>query len=141
MFRAIPQLDRGRPRRYRLLAEILAMSLASGKDPAAKAQAAGKTRGWQLKVSVPREEKTDAKDPVDHLLSVLDELGFAPERRCSAGEQQTGLRHCPFLELAEARTTIVCPVHLGLMQGVLQNQDVTVGVDRLAAFAESLPSP
>lgn len=136
MFRAIPQMDLSAPRRYRLLAEILAASLARDRDPAAKAQAAGRAWGRQLKASVPQGETTETKDAVDHLLGVLDELGFAPERRSSGGEQQIGLRHCPFLELAETRAKIVCPVHLGLMQGVLDSHDAPVAVDRLAAFAE-----
>ena len=44
---------------------------------------------------------------------MLDELGFAPERRAANGNQQIGLRHCPFLELAETRTAVVCPIHSG----------------------------
>jgi predicted ArsR family transcriptional regulator len=27
------------------------------------------------------------------------------------------LRHCPFLELAEHHRDIICPLHLGLIQG------------------------
>lgn len=58
----------------------------------------------------------NAEEVIARLIEVLDELGFAPERRVVDGEQQVGLRHCPFLELAENRSSVVCPVHLGLMQ-------------------------
>jgi predicted ArsR family transcriptional regulator len=136
MFRAIPQMDRGGPRAYRLLAEILEMSLASGRDPGAKALAAGRAWGRMLKMPVPQGKRVGAQGSIDHLVDSLDELGFAPERRESGGKQQIGLRHCPFLELAEARTKIVCPIHLGLMQGVLESEEASVGVDRLDAFVE-----
>jgi predicted ArsR family transcriptional regulator len=47
-----------------------------------------------------------------------------------------GLRHCPFLELAETRKAVICPIHLGLMQGALETWQAPVTVDRLDAFAE-----
>ncbi|MDD4868817.1 MAG: helix-turn-helix domain-containing protein, partial [Mycobacterium sp.] len=104
MFRAIPQMDRGGPRHYRLLADILAGSLAAERNPRAKALAAGRAWGRQLKTPAPRKRRAGAQESIDHLVGVLDEFGFAPERRESDGSQQTGLRHCPFLELAETRT-------------------------------------
>ena len=136
MFRAIPQMDRSGPRHYRLLAEILAVTVASGRDPSGKAQAAGRTWGRQFEASLPKGKKAGVDESIDHLLDALDDFGFAPERRESAGEHQIGLRHCPFLELAETRRKIVCPIHLGLMQGILETQDAPVAVDRLEAFVE-----
>lgn len=127
LFRATRQMDRGGPRRYRLLAEILAMGLTADGDAPGRALAAGRAWGRQL---APRGR---ARESVDHLVDVLDELGFAPERR---GRKQIGLRHCPFLELAEARESVVCPIHLGLMQGALENWSAPVTVERLDAFAE-----
>ncbi|HEX5406267.1 MAG TPA: helix-turn-helix domain-containing protein [Pseudonocardiaceae bacterium] len=136
MFRAIPQMDRSGPRHFRLLAEILATGLASARDPSAKAQAAGRAWGRQFKASGRQRKKTSGKESIDHLVGVLDEFGFAPERRKSDGQQWIDLRHCPFLELAETRTKIVCPIHLGIMQGVLESQAAPVGVDRLDPFVE-----
>ncbi len=136
MFRAIRQMDPSGPRHYRLLAEILAMSLAAGRDPRAKALAAGRAWGRRLESSAPQGKKMGTKESIEHLVGVLDEFGFSPERRKSGGEQQIGLRHCPFLELAETRTNVVCPIHLGLMQGVLESLAAPVGVDRLDAFVE-----
>ncbi len=81
----------------------------------------------------------DAKSPeraISRLIDVLDQLGFAPERRRVDGEQQVGLRHCPFLELAESQTAVVCPIHLGLMQGALETWGAPVTVERLDAFVE-----
>lgn len=136
MFRAIPRMDRGGPRAYRMLAEVLAMNLGSGRDPRAKALAVGRAWGKTLKMSKPQGKRARTQESIDHLVESLDELGFAPELHGSGREQQIGLRHCPFLELAEARADVVCPIHLGLMQGVLENSVASVSVDRLDAFVE-----
>ncbi len=138
MFRAVRQMDRGGTRHYRLLAEILAMAFAGERDASAKALAAGRQWGRKLDSGLPAlpAGATSADDAIDHLVDMLDELGFAPERRVAEGEQQVGLRHCPFLELAENRTSVVCPVHLGLMQGAMETWGAPVSVDRLEAFVE-----
>ncbi|UGT89593.1 helix-turn-helix domain-containing protein [Mycobacterium ostraviense] len=133
MFSAVRQMDRGGTRHYRLLAEILSNGLAAEPDSRAKALAAG--RAWGRRLEAPPTGGT-AEKSIDHLVGMLDELGFAPERRVSDGQQQLGLRHCPFLELAERRSGVVCPIHLGLMQGALESWAAPVGVERLDAFAE-----
>lgn len=133
LFRAARRMDPDGPRRYLLLAEILAMSLAAGRNPGAKALAAGRAWGKRLESPVPHEKKMSERESIDHLVNLLDDLGFAPERR---GVQQVGLRHCPFLELAQIQTSIVCPIHLGLMQGALASWEAPVAVDRLDSFIE-----
>ena len=134
MFQAVRQMDRGGTRHYRLLAEILTMAVAAERDPRAKALAAG--RAWGRKLQSLPANATTADDAIDHLIDVLDDLGFAPERRKADGEQQVGLRHCPFLELAENRTNVICPVHLGLMRGAMETWGAPVTVERLDAFVE-----
>jgi predicted ArsR family transcriptional regulator len=133
MFQAVRQMDRGGTRHYRMLAEILTEALATDRNPRAKAMAAGRAWGRNLDASA---RPTSAQDAVDQLVGVLDDLGFAPERRNADGEQAIGLRHCPFLELAETRGAVVCPIHLGLMQGALESWAAPVSVDRLDAFVE-----
>jgi predicted ArsR family transcriptional regulator len=134
MFQAVRQMDRGGTRHYRMLAEILSTALGAERNSGNKALAAG--RAWGLKMESPPDADSDAEDAIERLVDMLDELGFAPERRAADGGQQIGLRHCPFLELAEARTAVVCPVHLGLMQGAMETWGAGVTVDRLEAFAE-----
>jgi predicted ArsR family transcriptional regulator len=133
MFRATKRMDRGGPRRYRVLAEILSIGLAADRNPSAKALAAGRAWGRQLQPPPRTAVTIGAEESIEHLVDMLDDLGFAPERR---GEEQVGLRHCPFLELAETRKTVICPIHLGLMQGALETWRAPVTVDRLDAFAE-----
>lgn len=130
LFRPIPQMDRGGTRRYRLLAEILTAGLAEDENAPAKALAAGRAWGERAAAS------TASSDAVDDLVALLDDLGFAPERRDCGGEKQIGLRHCPFLELAETRANVVCPIHLGLMQGALHTWGAPLEVERLDSFVE-----
>jgi predicted ArsR family transcriptional regulator len=138
MFRAVRQMDRGGTRHYKLLAEILSMGFASDADASAKAQAAGRAWGQKVeaKLDPPQGPVTSADDAVERLVDVLDELGFAPEVRTYDGEKRVGLRHCPFLELAETGSRVVCPIHLGLMQGALETWAAPVTVDRLDPFVE-----
>lgn len=134
MFQAVRQMDRGGTRHYRMLAEILAIALAAEWHSDDKALAAG--RAWGLGMEAPPDGDTGGEESIDHLVEMLDELGFAPERRTANGEPQIGLRHCPFLELAETRTAVVCPVHLGLMQGAMEAWGATVTVGQLESFVE-----
>jgi predicted ArsR family transcriptional regulator len=139
MFQAVRQMDRGGTRHYKLLAEILSLGLAADEDPSAKALAAGRAWGQKVEAGLEAEAQeatASADDSIERLVDVLDELGFAPELRMSNGEKQVGLRHCPFLELAETGSKVICPVHLGLMQGALETWSAPVTVDRLEPFVE-----
>jgi predicted ArsR family transcriptional regulator len=134
MFRATRRMDPGGPRHYEILAEILTTVLAGDADGAARALAGGRSWGLQRKSPGPATSAApDAEESIEHLVGLLDELGFAPERR---NDEQLGLRHCPFLELAESQKEIVCPIHLGMMQGVLENWAAPVTIDRLDPFVE-----
>ncbi len=137
MFRAVRQMDRGGKRDYQLLAEILTRSLASGPRPRVKALAAGQAWGHSLAELESPEGEISADEAVEGLVGILDGLGFAPERREpeTDGELQVGLRHCPFLELAESETKVVCPLHLGIVQGILDTWGAPVSADRLDEFA------
>src|SRR5947209_8776622 len=134
MFRASQRMDPGGPRRYRLLAEIFASSVAGQQDAAAGAMAAG--RDWGLRFQEPSPSAAvvpDAEESTGQLVALLDDLGFAPEHRA---DELVELRHCPFLEVAENHQAVVCLSHLGLMQGLLESWQAPVTVDRLDAFVE-----
>ena len=51
-------------------------------------------------------------------------------------QYQLRLRRCPFREVAENHQDVVCPLHLGLMQGALAQMRAPVTADRLEPFAE-----
>jgi len=69
------------------------------------------------------------------LVDLLDELDFAPDTPV-VDDSVIRLRHCPFLELAQEHREIVCSIHLGLMQGALQEWGSDLAVERLEAFVE-----
>ncbi|WP_037859164.1 helix-turn-helix domain-containing protein [Streptomyces sp. NRRL S-340] len=79
-----------------------------------------------------------AAEPLDRLVGLLDDLGFdpAPEGGGQDGmPERIRLRHCPFLELAEEYGHLVCPLHLGLMQGASAELDAPLTASGLEPFA------
>ncbi len=134
MFRAVRGMDPGGTRRYRVLAEILTSALAGDRNASAKALEAG--RAWARRVTGPTRKAPGAQQSINRLVELLDDLGFAPQRRKAQGQEQIGLRHCPFLELAQDRSAVICPIHLGLMQGALATWRAPVTVERLDPFVE-----
>lgn len=126
-----PPRGRGRPRigytavqrsvGYQDLAQVLADQL--GPDRKARTDAAitaGRTWGARLDVGEQRAESLDAAK--DMVMTLMSELGFAPERDAAAetGEHvQIRLTACPLRELARTHSDVVCGVHVGLLQEVL----------------------
>lgn len=129
-------MDPAGPRNYRLLAEILVTRLGADTDARAEAVAAG--RAWGSRLASAEEDEPAATDDeaTSRLVGMLDNVGFSPERRPAAGVDQIGLHHCPFLDLVPANTGVVCPVHLGLMQGALAAMGAAVTVEKLEPFVE-----
>ncbi|MFB9830791.1 helix-turn-helix transcriptional regulator [Actinoallomurus acaciae] len=136
LFRAVRRMDPNAPRRYRMLAEILAQSLGEDPDPSGRAIETGRAWGRSHHDTT---GATEGEEPVKRLVALLDDLGFGPEveEADAAGEPSAiGLRSCPFLELAASRPQIICPIHLGLMQGAMDAWDAGISVDRLDPFVE-----
>ncbi|MFV8052644.1 helix-turn-helix transcriptional regulator [Mycobacterium sp. 48b] len=132
LYRAVRRMDPTGPTHYRMLAEILADGLAADDDPTARAREMG--RAWGRTMPRPDVDSPDSPDSaVSALVAMLDDIGFAPE---PSDNGQLRLRHCPFLELARTRASIVCPIHLGLMQGALESWQAPVAVEGLDAFVE-----
>ncbi|BCJ31607.1 helix-turn-helix transcriptional regulator [Actinocatenispora sera] len=135
LFRAAPGMDPMGPRRYQVLAEVLVGDVAAHPDPAGHAAEAGRRWGRRQALAEPARP-AGAGESVERMTRMLDELGFAPEPVDGADPPAIGLRHCPFLELAESRADVVCPIHLGLMQGAMESWGAPVTVERLDAFVE-----
>lgn len=107
------------PRSFSLLAEMLTGLVASlgGGGPAAVE--AGRAWGRHLVDSPVPSEQVDAGDAVVRLNRVLGAIGFEPEAREGVDGPEVWLHHCPFREVAERHTDVVCAIHLGLIQGAL----------------------
>ena len=102
---------------YRLLAQILAGHLAaSSADPGAAARTAGREWGRHLVDRRMPFDRPAAHEVVARVVRMLTELGFAPE---PAVDGEIRLHHCPFLDVAQRHPGVVCQVHLGLIQGAL----------------------
>jgi predicted ArsR family transcriptional regulator len=134
LFQAVRRMDPMGARHFRALAEVLAEALTTDPDPSGRVLEAG--RFWGRRQASTTAETGEASEPVGRLMRLLDELGFAPERAAGGDEPRIGLRQCPFLELAVIRSGVVCPVHLGLMQGAMQAWGSPITVDRLDPFVE-----
>lgn len=138
LFAAAPGMDRAGPRRYGQLARALAGALDGVPDAGERALEAGRAWGREAAATSGEPAEGPGDRPVGALLTLLDELDFDPVLLDGGPDhnRRVGLRRCPFLEVATAQTSVVCPVHLGLMQGAVQVWGGDVRVDRLHPFAE-----
>ncbi|UGT60155.1 helix-turn-helix transcriptional regulator [Nocardia asteroides] len=144
-----PPRGRGRPRigysavqrsvGYQDLAQALADQL--GPDRRARTEAgiaAGRAWGAKLDAGEERVETLDGAKDLSMTLS--SELGFAPERDPGAdtSEQvQIRLTACPLRELARTHSDVVCGVHVGLLQEVLDRSGARDRVKvRMRPFVE-----
>jgi predicted ArsR family transcriptional regulator len=136
MFQAHRGMDPSGPRNYRLLADALATSMSADIDGADKAVESGRAWGSRLVEASSEQPARDDDQATDRLVRMLDDLGFSPESRISASESEIGLNHCPFLDLVPRHEGVICPLHLGLMQGALTAMGAGITVRRLDPFVE-----
>lgn len=94
------------------LIEVLAATLAREDHPTDEATSAG--RRWADTFDAPAPD-----DPVSGLVRVLDQIGFDPEPAADAST--IALRACPFRSAAREHPEVVCSVHRGLVQRLLEN--------------------
>jgi predicted ArsR family transcriptional regulator len=125
------------PRSYRLLARMLGGIVAELDEVGSTGADAGRAWGRHLVERTPPTGRVTAAEAVQRLTALMDEVGFVPEvdagdpRRCSIL-----LHHCPFLEIAEEQPAVVCGLHLGLMQGALEELRAPVEVEELRPLVE-----
>jgi predicted ArsR family transcriptional regulator len=122
---------------YRLLAQILASSLAgSERDPSAHAEEAGRVWGAHLVRKPPPFTSISKEETIDEVVRLHEQFGFRPEVRRAKSGQEIVLKRCPFQEVATTYQAVVCPVHLGLMRGALAELGTGVEAEWLEPFAE-----
>ncbi|MCM6777791.1 transcriptional regulator [Nocardia sp. CDC159] len=144
-----PPRGRGRPRigytavqrsvGYQDLAQVLADQL--GTDPRRRSDAAiSAGRAWGAKLEAVEQPITSLDDAKDVTMTMMSELGFAPERdAASETDEQVMIRltACPLRELARTHSEVVCGVHLGLMREVIDRNGGRDAVNvRLHPFVE-----
>jgi predicted ArsR family transcriptional regulator len=130
-------LDAPAPASYRLLAQILASSLAgSDGDPSARAEEAGRAWGAHLVDRPPPFTSISKEKTIDQVVRLHEEHGFGPELRRAPSGHEIVLKRCPFHEAATTYPTVICPLHLGLVRGALAELGTGVEADWLRPFAE-----
>lgn len=136
-YRAVPGGSASGQRHYRLLAEMLT-SLIVGvlPDPGEAATQAGREWGRYLTEQPAPYQRIAVPAAIAALTATLDALGFAPETEPAGTGFQVRLRQCPFREAAEGHREVVCSLHLGLMQGALEQMRAPLAAVRLEPFAE-----
>ncbi len=121
---------------YRLLAQILASSLGSERDPSARAEEAGQAWGAHLVQKPSPFTSISKEETIDEVVRLHEQYGFRPELRQAKSGQELVLKRCPFQELATTYQAVVCPLHLGLIRGALAELAIGVEADSLEPFAE-----
>jgi predicted ArsR family transcriptional regulator len=121
---------------YRLLAQILASSLGSERDPSARAEKAGQAWGAHLVRKPPPFTSISKQETLDEVVSLHEQYGFKAELRQVKSGQEIVLKRCPFQEVATTYQAVVCPIHLGLIRGALAELATGVEADWLEPFAE-----
>lgn len=126
-------------RDYAGLATVLAGHLArTSTHPQRDARAAGVEWGHEI-----IDEPGQSGDPRQAVIEALARLGFAPDaghgdtKGAPGGTGGIALRRCPLLDAAQRYPAVVCQVHLGIVEGMLQRLGVPScrGLD-LIPFAE-----
>lgn len=126
---AIRRTGRGRPAWGYIAREpeyaALALALAEGMDATGSdglepaAVRGGRAWGERLRTQLAPD---DTIAPRDRVLLALEHTGFEPREE---GEE-ISLTACPLLDAARAHPSVVCAVHLGLVEGVLGRAGATL---------------
>lgn len=120
MYTAIERGGEGRG--YGLLADILATLVQGAR---AKQRAYQLAREWGDYLMTRRAPPPGARRPGPNLAAIQEamaEAGFDPRfrRRGPGGTFEIALRTCPFRDLLDDHRDLVCTVHRGLVEGMLE---------------------
>jgi predicted ArsR family transcriptional regulator len=125
---------------YKTLASLLARELGATPDAGRAAVEAG--RRWaeaerRNLSDAPGSPAPTAERAVDDVVRIMDGLGFRPVYDPDGSEIL--LRRCPFEEVARESRAVVCGVHLGLVEGTLEQLGGAVRVRALESFRQDDP--
>ncbi|MGN6754146.1 MAG: helix-turn-helix transcriptional regulator [Intrasporangium sp.] len=123
-------------RSYRLLAEILSRHLARhSSDPGHDGVEAGRDYGRFVAAASGPVGSLPSGEAVAAVVATLDGMGFdsrrVPDEETASQGALVEVTNCPFLEVAEGHLEIVCAVHRGIMEGMLEELGGSARVERL----------
>ncbi|MDP1820952.1 MAG: helix-turn-helix domain-containing protein [Acidimicrobiales bacterium] len=104
------------PPAFPVLAHMLLRLASSAGLPAADAVEAGREQGEAAALRQPGVSCEDA------LINELASLGFDPAAVADDHGVTVGFTRCPFRELAEANPELVCGLHRGLVEGIVDTR-------------------
>jgi predicted ArsR family transcriptional regulator len=123
------------PRSFGLLAEMLTGLITSLAGAPRAAIDVGRSWGRDLVDRVAPAQPFGPDSALANFKKLLDAVGFQSEIVTSnVGSVEVQLHHCPFREVAERHTDIVCALHLGLMQGALSELGASLKAESLNPF-------
>jgi len=146
LFRATSTRVAGPEDSYKVLAEILASAIRDGEPaPGAVAAKAGRRWGQNLEQQGGASAETvDSGRALVRVVALLDDVGFAPRVSKAIGATNVSgdagnatvieLHQCPFYDIAREHTDVVCAVHLGLVQGALDQMQAPPSTVRIEPF-------
>jgi predicted ArsR family transcriptional regulator len=150
LFRATTTRGAGPEDSYKVLAEVLASAIHDGEPaPGAVAVKAGRRWGQSLEQQGGSSaEPLDSGRALDRVVALLDDVGFAPRvsnataartlsgapGNATGGATVIELHKCPFYDIAREHTDVVCAVHLGLIQGALDQMQAPTATVSLQPF-------
>jgi predicted ArsR family transcriptional regulator len=102
------------PPSYTLLAGLLAALAERVGADGEEATEIG--RAWGAEAG----QRTRSRSCLKALAAEMSRLGFEPATQTAAGVTDMAFMHCPFRELAEAYPELVCNLHRGLCEGVVE---------------------
>lgn len=120
------------------LASVLAAQLSTRPDARSEGISAGKAWAGVLRGGgghpAPEDPQPTPAAVRGRIASTLTRTGFATEED-AADPTMLRLTRCPLLEAARDNPDVVCSVHLGLIQGLLEDAGDTTTSVRLLPFA------
>lgn len=122
------------PRSFALLAEMLAGLVASTEPATAAVTDTGRAWGSHLIQRPAPAQQLDSDEAADRLLRLLEAVGFQPTVSRHDAQTDIRLNHCPFREVAERHTEVVCGLHRSLIDGALDELHTPLHLQTLTPF-------
>lgn len=107
---------------YERLSRLLVEIVSTGLTP----EEVGRRAADQFRVTTP------SGHPTDDLNAAMATQGFDPEVRDSRSGPEVVLHQCPFAAAAVADRSVVCAIHLGIAEGLVDGTDASI--DELVAY-------
>ncbi|MFU8839876.1 MAG: helix-turn-helix transcriptional regulator [Nitriliruptoraceae bacterium] len=105
---------------YRTLANVLSAYLhREARDPAATGERAGQAWAAHLTEHVPTVRRSQ-HDALDRTRQVLENVGFSSELAGEPDQPVLVHRTCPFAGVVDEHGQVVCGLHKGLLEGLLE---------------------